>query len=653
MKPTRTAAALGGLALATCCPTLWLQVTKTDPAPWQEVPTPAATAPTPPATMPNRFDVLAHGKLERLADGYQDAVDPRDDKLAQQTRALTELEGILARYGNKGLTACAPDASINATVNCTHRGQRGPGANCNALIVDHLPPGAAVVIAGGQARVVGTVDTDPRTGKPIVVLGERIDAADGQPIDVCFASTVALSRPLLSFVHMTDIQLRDPSVVLTDRKLSKRLDWFERLSSFEYDEDLAFYNQYLFEATVATINAAAGPSAPGGDPERPSFVIHTGDSIDAGVMSELRRFHRVIDRLRIPFFELFGNHDLLVFGNLTPIADVAKGDDGKCVPVASLIGGQTALAPNKICVDVHVRPCATCTTSDVALVAATNGHAATRKRFTDELFHQASQPVAEPADGGPAAYCGDTHPKIMETPYSRAHGFDLGTADDTLGGERLGYYAFVQRLADGRQAVFVALDSEDLEDFQGGNGGHIGHAQLAWLQRVLRCVQRPEHAHDLVFVFAHQPLSLISVDPADARLNLEDTLRSSDNVVAYLFGHNHEHAICGDLRLGKDHRPTTCTRFWEIETASLVEFPQEARMVRIKQVGQHLGFLEVSTFGEELADRSSQMARYVSLARRGAERDHCVTHNARCSEDKRPYRTDGNSTSARLFFRLP
>jgi hypothetical protein len=47
------------------------------------------------------------------------------------------------------------------------------------------------------------------------------------------------------------------------------------------------------------------------------------------------------------------------------------------------------------------------------------------------------------------------------------------------------------------------------------------------------------------------------------------------------------------------------------------------------------------------------MARYVGLARRGAERDHCVTHQARCSSDKQPYRTDGNSTSARLFFRLP
>jgi hypothetical protein len=136
-------------------------------------------------------------------------------------------------------------------------------------------------------------------------------------------------------------------------------------------------------------------------------------------------------------------------------------------------------------------------------------------------------------------------------------------------------------------------------------------------------------------------------------MSVEETLRSSPNVVGFLYGHHHTHAICEDRRVDENGQPKTCTKFWEIETASLVEFPQEARMVRIKQVGQGLAFLEVSTFGEQLAEPASEMARYVSLARRGAERDHCVTHQARCSEDKRPYRTDGNSTSARLFFRLP
>jgi hypothetical protein len=405
---------------------------------------------------------------------------------------------------------------------------------------------------------------------------------------------------------------------------------------------------------VATINAAAGPS-PGTDPERPSFVIHTGDSVDANVMSELARFHTVIDRLRIPFFDLFGNHDVLVFGNLTPTDEVGQKQDRKCAPVASLLGGRTRWAPNRICVDVRVKPCETCTAGDVELIASVKGHADTRDRFIEKLGHKGSEAVAQPADLTPGAYCADTKPSVMNAAYSRAHGFDLGTADDTLTGRRLGYYAFVQPLADDHRAVFIALNGEELTDFQGGIGGRISQEQLAWLRRVLACVKQPGHEHDLVFVLAHQPLGLLTVDGSEGKpeLSVEAALRESSNVVGYLYGHHHTHAICADHRVDATGQLLTCTRFWEIETASLVEFPQEARMVRIKQVGEQLAFLEVSTFGEQLTQPDSQMARYVNLARRGAERDHCVTHEARCSEDKRPYRTDGNSTAARLFFKLP
>ncbi|HSR97851.1 MAG TPA: metallophosphoesterase, partial [Kofleriaceae bacterium] len=418
-------AVLACLSLATCCPTLWLQVTKTDPAPWPEVPTPAVRAPAIPAIMPNRFDVLEGGKLARLAEAFRDAVDPRDDRLAQEASALTALESVLTRYGDRRLTTCA-GATTKGTVSCTVPDGKGLDANCNALIVDQVPAAHAMVIAGGQARTVISASMDPDSKKPILALGERIDAADGAPIDVCFVDAVVLSRPLLSFVHMSDIQLRDPSVVLTDRRLSKRLDWFEELNSFEYDEDLAFYNQYLFESMVATINAAARP-APGrklgGDPERPSFVIHTGDSVDANAMSELRRFHTVIDRLQIPFYELFGNHDVLVFGNLTPTDQTADANDKKCAPVATLIGSESRLAPNKICVDARVKPCANCTAQQVELIASTEGHAATRQRFIAGLEHDTGSPVAEPPELPVGAYCADTKPRILNAAYSRAHGF--------------------------------------------------------------------------------------------------------------------------------------------------------------------------------------------------------------------------------------
>lgn len=640
------------LPFASCCPTLWLQVTKGDPAPWPEVAPPLAWAPPVPVAIPNRFDVLGcpPGTVTRSEDGYRDATMDGDDRAAQQTHALDAMGRILASYHDQPLATCA--TSTKAKVSCTRSDVQGLDANCNALIVDEKPTSDGIVLIRGQDpssapeqyRVTGQPSFAEGKGW-FIPLTERIDARRNQEVDVCFPAGPVLSRPLLSFIHLSDIQLRDPSVVLTDRTLSKRLDWFQPLSSFEYDEDMAFYNQYLVEAMMATINASAQAYDPT-EPERPLFVIHTGDSVDSNMTSELRRFHTLIDRLQIPFYELFGNHDLLVFGNLTPTDTHTS--DGTCSPVSALIGGETWFAPDKLCVDKRVKRCPTCLGDDVELLASTRGHAETRRNFMELLWHAPSDPVAEPATTETGDYCPGTHPKVGKGGYSRAHGFDLGTRDDRLSGERLGYYAFARALPGdrSRQAVFIALDSEDLPDGQGGITGHVGHQQLDWLRNVLACV-RP---HDLVFVFGHQPLSMIGVDAEDRGKGVLEALEASPNVVAYLYGHNHRHSICGDHRDGR----SPCSKFWEIETGSLIEFPQEGRLVRLKQLGQKLAFLELSTFTEQLRQDGSPLSEYVSLARRGAERDFCVTAtDARCSADHRPYRNDGDATAARLFFNLP
>jgi hypothetical protein len=291
---------------------------------------------------------------------------------------------------------------------------------------------------------------------------------------------------------------------------------------------------------------------------------------------------------------------------------------------------------------------------DAELVAQ-DTQEATRQQFMKYLVHPRSDRLAQSQLVKGGLYCEGTAPNVRYDAYSRAHGFDLGTQDDTLTGPPLGYYGFVQPIDATRNAVFLALNSEDLEDHVGGIHGRLGHAQLEWLKRVLACIAH-DHRHDLVFVLAHQPLSMIEVEPRDAdpvapKMTVAKVLEASPNVVAYLFGHNHWHSICGD------GRPDTCTKFWEVETASLIEFPQEGRLVRIKQISEDLAFLELTALRERLVSQDSELARYVELARRGAERDFCYTKREKpegqCSADQRPYRTDGRDANARLFFRLP
>jgi 3',5'-cyclic AMP phosphodiesterase CpdA len=677
MTPIWRALCLGLLPLlGTCCPTLWVQVQKDNPAPWPSVPLPAVSA-APyniPVGAPNRFDVLERGAPTVGAPDFTDVFDLKDE--AARARAASDLTAIQKTYGCPIEQVC----EVPARLSCTN--EKPPRCHTLKLEADAVPMAAAVIVDGRRLVVL-----NPPNGVP----ADELDVSEDLPgptreLKICIEETLQLSRTLLSFVHLSDIQLRDPSVILTDRRLSHALDWFDPLSSFEYDEDMASYNQYLVEAVFATINKivenAAGPDAP-------KFVVHTGDSIDSGIVGELLRVHTLIDRLRIPFFELLGNHDVLVFGNLTPTR--THDTDNACTPIAALLGAGTWIAPNRLCVDYNV-VCPMCIEQKLQLVpqnspgavpihsvreeaelVAQDTQKATRQHFMQYLVHPRSDLLAQPKfvqSHAGVDYCADTRPKLRYDAYSRAHGFDLGTVDDKIhldpeaSGEaiaatQLGYYGFVQPMEGDRNAVFIALNSEDLQNHIGGIRGRIGHEQLAWLKRVLACVAY-DHPHDLVFVLAHQPLSMIDVEPQDAdsiapQYTVAKVLEGSRNVVAYLFGHNHWHSICGDRNPGG--RADACSTFWEIETASLIEFPQEGRLVRIKQVSEDLAFLELSALRERLVSQDSELAHYVALARRGAERDFCYTQRetpkGRCSPDQRPYRTDGHDANARLFFRLP
>jgi hypothetical protein len=651
------------VALTTCCPTLWLQVHKGDPAAWPTVKlAPVANPPLQaPTDVPNRFDVLESGRRTVFEPEFADTFElgGNGDVIGAKVDALDALTTILNTVGAKPLQQDC--TTFIATVVCEVEGGTGPSARCTSLnvastasIVKSLTgidsDNPAVVRIGRQLRLVREIDSLEATDEYSLALATPLDATDNTPVTACLSRTFKPSTTLLSFIHMSDIQLRDPSVTLTDQLVSARLDWFEPLSSFEYDQDMAFYNEYLAEAVVATIDELAhyGPV-----PDRPTFVVHTGDSIDSGSLSELKRFHEMIHRLSIPFFELFGNHDVLVFGNLTPTS--THETDSACSPIASLLGGETRWAPNKLCVDQLVA-CPNCVGHEAELVAK-DKQADSRALFMSTLQHTDADTVAEPEHANGPGYCADTHPTVRADSYSRAHGFDLGTADDRFSGKMLGYYAFVQKLAtdDGvpRSAVFIGLDSEELPDHVGGTRGRIEHDQLTWLKSVLDCVQR-HHPRDLVFVLAHQPLGEIDVEPKDASPHdpyvLASLLESHPNIVAFLYGHHHQNQICGDPR------PGTCAHFWEVETASLIEFPQEGRLMRIKQIGDNLAFLELTMLRERLASDDNDLAKYVALARRGAERDYCHTHPDQqppCSVDQRPYRTDGRDTNARLFFRMP
>jgi metallophosphoesterase (TIGR03767 family) len=140
------------------------------------------------------------------------------------------------------------------------------------------------------------------------------------------------------------------------------------------------------------------------------------------------------------------------------------------------------------------------------------------------------------------------------------------------------YYTF--RISD--DVLGISLDTTD----RGGHyTGSIGTAQLSWLERTLAANK------DLnVLVFSHHTsTSMENYTPDPARpdekrhggAELVALLKRHPNVLAWVNGHSHRNEI------------TPQGTFWEVNTASHVDYPQLARVIEL--VDNHDGTLSLFT----------------------------------------------------------
>jgi metallophosphoesterase (TIGR03767 family) len=134
------------------------------------------------------------------------------------------------------------------------------------------------------------------------------------------------------------------------------------------------------------------------------------------------------------------------------------------------------------------------------------------------------------------------------------------------------YYTF--RIAD--DVIGISLDTTD----PGGHyEGSIGTAQLKWLDRQLK-----DNKDSYVVVFSHHTSKTMTntghADPArptERRHNGQEVialLGSHRNVLAWVNGHIHRNEIT-------PHSAPDGRSFWEISTASHVDYPQLARVIEL------------------------------------------------------------------------
>ncbi len=103
----------------------------------------------------------------------------------------------------------------------------------------------------------------------------------------------------------------------------------------------------------------------------------------------------------------------------------------------------------------------------------------------------------------------------------------------------------------------------DLARRGGGSGGQVHPGQPEWLAGELAAA-----GDRWVLVFSHQPLA--SSEGGDQILGLLDGDR---RVLAAISGHVHRHRIIA--------RRTGAGGYWLISTASLIDYPQQVRALRV------------------------------------------------------------------------
>jgi metallophosphoesterase (TIGR03767 family) len=169
------------------------------------------------------------------------------------------------------------------------------------------------------------------------------------------------------------------------------------------------------------------------------------------------------------------------------------------------------------------------------------------------------------------------------TPGPVGHGFtETNRTDGT------GYYTFDD---EGGLVRFVVMDTVNEN---GGDNGSLSQEQFTWVKQVI--ADSPTKL--LVFSSHHASWTMENDRGGNRVLNAElvTELLAHDNVVAWVNGHTHDNNVVPHTRQGGGG-------FWEINTASHIDWPQQSRLIEIANNGD--GTLSIFT---TMVDHAANLA---------------------------------------------
>jgi 3',5'-cyclic AMP phosphodiesterase CpdA len=369
---------------------------------------------------------------------------------------------------------------------------------------------------------------------------------------------------LASLAHVTDAHVLDASS-------PARVTFLDRLgppfqSTFRPQEALTVQ---VLAGAVAAIRAA-----------RPDVVIQGGDLIDNAQLNELHHALSVLGGGRVTLGSgphgYFGvqsafNPDPFYYRpdldapqhpGLLAAATRAMHGPGLTLPTYPVLGDHDALVAGEMVPTPTTRALAV---GDRALWELPPGLALPPGVRAQALTSPDGPPAAGLVNGflhhalaGPTVSV-PPDPRRREMSFPEVIGRLRATSSRTAAAtstERLDYVIDV-----GAHLRVIVLD---LVRREGGSGGLVAPDQPAWLRAALAGA-----AGRWVIVISHQPL--ITSEGGEAMMALLD---SWPTVVAAVSGHTHRNRITP--------RPGARGGYWLITTASLIDYPQQARMLRLR-----------------------------------------------------------------------
>jgi 3',5'-cyclic AMP phosphodiesterase CpdA len=378
----------------------------------------------------------------------------------------------------------------------------------------------------------------------------------------------------LTFFHLSDVQLRDEQVRLYDKQTSEMADHV--ITSFERSARQEVFDGAMYYAMVQTMNATIGSMAADGA-GRPAFMIHTGDAVDAGVVTELYEFLTISNEVMLPWYNVLGNHDSGVFGNI----------EQDMVYVNNPFVDFMALHSKFNIINMH--------------------HSA----YEDDNFHFVYF--------SPTNTSSDYTLRASSEFYSKFNGFDRNQySPDEIRTLQIcwkcpGYYSIEVK---GEDAVakdpaiqMIVLDT----GFRFGASGKLEGDQLKWLKEELE-----RSRNKIILVFGHHDIASITNSG-----ELKQLLMAYPTVVAYFCGHTHKPKI--SYHAAQEER----FGFWEIVAGALIEYPQQGSLVRVKYENG-VGIIEVYAFDNTIRStytdhngmsQPSDLYQQVRLSQEGAVAD--------------------------------